>query len=213
MRGTTFVIIFLSVLLIEVSIMYYSLRGDYVQLAGNYSELYNAYLNLTDKYSALENDYGELTNEYQQYKSECAKNISALERGIDMLRADLLEYQKAELIRSSVSFKEVLEFIHEDKTNLHAYDETNFNCVDYADMLIRNAMQEGIFMCSVYLLFNDGAHSIVAVNTTDKGIVYIEPQDDSVIFDLKVGDNYCKKVGWSCTWIIKDIKTCFHHNG
>jgi len=43
------------------------------------------------------------------------------------------------------------------------------------------------------------------------GKIYVEPQDDKIIFDLKPGDNYCEKVGWDCNLIIKRIIDCFDY--
>jgi hypothetical protein len=45
-------------------------------------------------------------------------------------------------------------------------------------------------MCGFVLLcFDQGQHAVVAFNTTDRGLIYIEPQTDAAI-EPKVGEKY-----------------------
>ena len=107
------------------------------------------------------------------------------------------------------TYSELLKFIARDATNYNDYIEGEYTCVDFANTLVKNLMKEGYFACTARVEFEDVAHAIVVVNTTDKGLVYIEPQDDSIIKEINVGDNYCSLVNWDCYWTIIRICDCF----
>ena len=109
------------------------------------------------------------------------------------------------------TYSDLLHFVSEDHTESKTYIEENdrFVCSDFANTFISNFYRKGYYSCMALLYFEDGCHSIVAVNTTDEGIVYVEPQNDKIIKYLHVGDDYCSRVNWNCDWIIRNIKTCF----
>jgi hypothetical protein len=52
-----------------------------------------------------------------------------------------------------------------------------------------NAEAEGLRCAFVLLCYDVGQHAVVAFQTTDRGLVYIEPQTDAVIHP-EVGDTY-----------------------
>jgi len=79
------------------------------------------------------------------------------------------------------TYAEVLAFLRRDKTNLTKYDKTNYNCTDYSAGVINNAESEGIRAAFVRIGHNGPGHTIVAFETTDKGIVYFEPQTDEKV--------------------------------
>ena len=90
------------------------------------------------------------------------------------------------------------------------YDDETFNCVEFSNNLVRAFKEAKIYACVTELWFDDGgAHALVAINIEDRGVIYIEPQDDEIIYDLKVGDDYCDKVNWDCEWEITHIKSCY----
>jgi hypothetical protein len=103
------------------------------------------------------------------------------------------------------------DFIKEDDTDKIPYVEWKFECTDFSYRFMMNFMKKGYFSCVAYVESEDRAHAIVVVNTTDAGIVYVEPQYDKIIYDLEVGDNYCEKVGLNCYFPIKRIVDCYHY--
>lgn len=115
------------------------------------------------------------------------------------------------------SFEELKKFVDEDYTETLEYEAENntFICTDFANTFVKNFRERGYYSCLavIYLLDDyedkEGAHSIVAVKTSDVGLVYVEPQNDKIIFSLKVGEDYCSKMNWNCRWIITNIKSCF----
>jgi hypothetical protein len=87
------------------------------------------------------------------------------------------------------SFIEVMRFLAQDKTNDNPYVENSYVCWQYSADVINNAFTAGYRCGFVYITLAEGAHSIVCFNTTDKGLIYIEPQDDS-LKTLHVGTHF-----------------------
>ncbi len=154
--------------------------------------------------------------------------IGSLERSIDLLK-DIKEQEIEQIKKQNLEqvtklnnqlqrsgfldfmpeVKTIKDFLRKDKTNEEEYDEFHFNCVDYTQRLVNNLFSEGIYSCYTYIEFENGGHAIVAINTTDKGVIYVEPQDDSIIYSMEVGDDYCDLANWDCNLEIKKKVSCF----
>jgi hypothetical protein len=94
-----------------------------------------------------------------------------------------------------VSWSEVAIFLEQDNTNLISYGN-GFYCSDFANTLIENAREQGIVAWRVDILFTHTiGHIIVAFQTTDNGIIYVEPQDDKPYFTVEVGQKICN-INW-----------------
>ena len=77
------------------------------------------------------------------------------------------------------------------KTNTKKYVVNEFECRHFARLVNNNAESQGIRCGYVTLDFDSLAdHAIIAFNTTDKGIVYFEPQTDEEVENLEVGNDY-----------------------
>lgn len=88
------------------------------------------------------------------------------------------------------SYSEAMSFIKTDKTNYKKYDEETFNCAHYSLEVNNESESRGIRCAYVFVnLSGEVAHALVAFNTTDKGILYIEPQSDEKV-NLEVGKDY-----------------------
>jgi hypothetical protein len=88
------------------------------------------------------------------------------------------------------TYQEMKSFINSDKTDLKLYDRTNYNCSDFSADVILNAAKQKIRCAYVSIYFaGDTGHAIIAINTTDRGLIYIEPQEDEEV-NLQVGKNY-----------------------
>ena len=90
----------------------------------------------------------------------------------------------------------------------------SWDCEDYTNHLLKDMLSAGLVGCHARLDFVDGmAHAIVAVNTSDDGVVFVEPQTDK-IFNLSIGDNYYDKGGLRIAhlknWKIKRISSCYY---
>jgi hypothetical protein len=88
------------------------------------------------------------------------------------------------------SYSEAMNFIKTDKTNYKKYDDETFNCAHYSLEVNNESESRGIRCAFVVVNLSGGvAHALVAFNTTDKGILYIEPQSDEKV-NLEVGKDY-----------------------
>lgn len=95
------------------------------------------------------------------------------------------------------TYKELEEFLARNKTNLKPYieDEDEFVCFNFAAEVNNNAELEGIRAALVILCFQHSAgHAIVAFETVDKGLIFIEPQSDEVVTPV-IGKPYRPAVG------------------
>lgn len=85
------------------------------------------------------------------------------------------------------TYSEAIAFIKADKT-----DEKNLDsCQDYTFQFKNNSYYVGYRCFWVYIEFESGffAHAIVGFNTTDRGMIFIEPQNDCFV-NLKRGISY-----------------------
>jgi hypothetical protein len=145
-------------------------------------------IELNDRLANLEVEYDEIKVKYD---------------------AVLVEYEQAkepyEYTMRDPSYKEMTDFLAADKTNEKPYVFVNnkfssdsYVCGDYSAELVVNAAGQGIRCAFVYISFGSDmpGHACVAFNTTDKGLVFIEPQADSVA-ELEEGKKYWQSVaGW-----------------
>jgi hypothetical protein len=96
-------------------------------------------------------------------------------------------------IPRAVSYERVLEFLEKDKTDENEYSYP-YNCISFANELKSNAENEGIKCAIVSFDLEDKyeawGHAINAFETTDRGIVFFDPQTDGQRYDIKVGGYY-----------------------
>jgi hypothetical protein len=90
------------------------------------------------------------------------------------------------------TYQEMKTFLAQDTTDANAYSEDEFVCVDFATAVNNNAEAEGIRCAIVDIFHPEGyGHTIVAFETTDRGLIFIEPQFDREV-KLVIGDSYAK---------------------
>jgi len=87
------------------------------------------------------------------------------------------------------TYQEMLRFITLDQTDKNAFNMENYTCLNFAEDVRNHALQRGYKCGLVYVMFPSSSHAIVCFNTTDLGLIYIEPQNDAVV-KLKVGQPY-----------------------
>ena len=88
------------------------------------------------------------------------------------------------------TYGEMKAFLAADQTDMHEYDVDGYNCVDYSKDVCNNAFNAGYRCGFVYIeLSGPYAHVIVCFNTTDCGIIFIEPQYDCEV-TLEIGESY-----------------------
>lgn len=93
-------------------------------------------------------------------------------------------------------YQEVLGFVASDLTNERPYDRS-FACVEFAKEFKSNANKAGLRCAYVVVYFPEGSsHALNAFNTTDRGLLFLEPQTDDV-FSLVVGAPYWNRARYA----------------
>ncbi len=107
-----------------------------------------------------------------------------------------LASQGEAIVLRKPTYQQVKEFLAEDTTNLKAYAEGQYVCVDFAAEVNNNAEQKGIRCAVVDIFHPEGyGHTVVAFDTADRGLVFIEPQFDREV-RLVVGKSYAQTNGF-----------------
>ena len=87
------------------------------------------------------------------------------------------------------TYKELMSFLASDNTDAHPYIDGQYVCFDFAADLNNNADAAGVQAAYVRLRSTDWGHAVVAFNTVDRGLVFIEPQSDAEV-KLVIGQPY-----------------------
>ena len=98
------------------------------------------------------------------------------------------------------TYQEMLEFLAGDKTDENNYVPNVYECRHFATDVCNNAERSGYRCAFVSVSFAEEGHAIVAFNTVDRGLIFIEPQDDSEV-KVEVGKTY-DPVGKTVTEIL-----------
>ena len=88
------------------------------------------------------------------------------------------------------TYDEAVKFVTSDKTSSHPYVNATYTCVNFAMDFQASALLAG-FKCGVVTAFfpDETSHDLNCFNTTDMGMVYVEPQTDQIV-SLNVGQVY-----------------------
>jgi len=97
--------------------------------------------------------------------------------------------------------EELREFLAQDKTDSNLFIEGEYVCFDFAAELNNNAEANGIRAAYVRIRFKEWAHAVVAFETVDRGLIFIEPQSDKEV-ELAVGKPYSWQ--WAVTGRLTD---------
>jgi hypothetical protein len=80
------------------------------------------------------------------------------------------------------TYQEVKDFLAADTTDLNNYILGSYVCEDFSFDVRENALAQKIRCAAVLIDFIvSPGHVIIAFNTTDRGIIYIEPQSDEEV--------------------------------
>jgi uncharacterized protein YukE len=92
------------------------------------------------------------------------------------------------------TYRQMLSFIEDDDTDKAKYITGKYECVEFATDLCNRAEAKGIRCAYVSIRFPDGrGHAIVAFDTIDRGLIYIEPQYDDLV-EIEIGKPFYKCV-------------------
>ena len=165
-----------------------SLKNDSIQsIQDAFNLLENRYNLLNDNYSGLQELQDELQDEYNlldgKYNEELI-SYSNLESEYNLLKSG----DKYNL--HDPTYDEMIDFLERDKTDENSYIDVTYDCSHFTRDVNNNAEKDGIRCAYVVLEFNIQAHAIVAFNTVDSGLIYVEPQDDKIADTVEVGMTY-----------------------
>jgi hypothetical protein len=148
------------------------------------------------------NRAGELERELNITKSELKnkeeillateQELKETEAYLDYLKTELHKYDGKLILEKNPTYDEVLKFIVEDKTDSKSYKPREYECTNFALDVCNNAMNKGLFCSPVVIRFRHFGHVIVAFNTSDKGMIYYDPQSDLEV-TLKTGKYYFRE--------------------
>jgi len=79
---------------------------------------------------------------------------------------------------SNPTHEEMREFLARDKTDSNPYVTGEYVCSDFAAQLSNNAEANGIRVAYVRIRSEKWSHAVVAFETVDRGLIFIEPQSD-----------------------------------
>ena len=82
---------------------------------------------------------------------------------------------------SNPAYREMKEFLAGDETDSQPYIKGEYVCNDFAAQLDNNAEADGIRAAYVRIRSENWWHAVVAFETLDRGIIFIEPQSDRVV--------------------------------
>ena len=167
------------------------LQGNVSRLQSEVSSLESDKLSLETQVSKLQADVMSLENEViQSFSSGYADGKSdGYQLGYDDGYVQGTEEMSGSgwYLRDP-TYDEAIVFINSDTTDQNEWTPT-YVCYDFTADFNYNALQAGYRCGFVYIEFDDGAHAITCFNTTDRGLIYIEPQTDEIV-SIAIGQLY-----------------------
>jgi phage shock protein A len=177
-----------------------SLSASQLELKNTADDLTAARGQLTSTRNTLSSTQTELKSTQNQVTG-LQSNITGLQSDLTSVRAQVDDL-KTNLNRLTTSYSYIANdptyaamqtFLAADTTDSEPYVTGSYVCWNYASDVIADAAKQHIRCGFVYVEFPGSAHAVVAFNTTDKGLVYIEPQSDEVV-QLKTGVHYYQSI-------------------
>ncbi|MBA7465606.1 hypothetical protein ES707_00776 [subsurface metagenome] len=87
------------------------------------------------------------------------------------------------------TYKEMREFLARDETDSNPFVIGEYVCSDFAAQLNNNAEANGIRVAYVRIRSKEWGHAVVAFETVDRGLIFIEPQSDREV-GLVIGEPF-----------------------
>ena len=113
------------------------------------------------------------------------------------------------LYSKNPTYQEAINFINNDSTDSNKYNYAFYNCVHFSRDVNNNAEKQGYRCAFIKVNMSGGTkHALIAFNTSDNGLLFIEPQTDQIVI-LNIGEDYwskCIQGGESkgLGWIVED---------
>jgi hypothetical protein len=136
-------------------------------------------------------------NKFGEFESKVDRRFGKLKKYGSLLSGLVLLFVLITTMVGSASpnlrnptFLEAKMFVASDGTNQHPYLEKSYTCSNFAHDFRTNALEAGYY-CGVVIIFNSNrdSHALNCFNTTDLGLVFLEPQTDNFV-TVEVGKPY-----------------------
>jgi hypothetical protein len=136
-------------------------------------------------------DYGNTQTFDLGYKEAHARAYNrGYEKGYEIgLETGSNEEATALVELRNPTYEEMRKLLIQDKTDLNTFVKGEYVCSDFSAQLNNNAEANGIRAAYVRIRSKKWGHAIVAFETIDRGLVFIEPQSDSEV-ELIIGEPY-----------------------
>jgi hypothetical protein len=118
---------------------------------------------------------------------------------VGVIAAHIIDLEKDYNLRDP-TYEEAVQFIRSDQTDKNQYNQS-YTCINFANDFRNNALNEGYRCGYVAIEFAETSHAIVCFNTSDNGLIFIEPQSDEIV-TLTTEQPYLGKMilRFSITW-------------
>jgi hypothetical protein len=112
------------------------------------------------------------------------------QKGYEIGRDRVIREEVGRLVElRNPTLAELKDFLAADDTSENDYISGEYVCYDFATDLNNRAEEAGIRAAYVRIRSANWAHALVGFETSDRGIVFIEPQSDKKV-DVEVGKPY-----------------------
>jgi hypothetical protein len=102
---------------------------------------------------------------------------------------------------------QVERFLQADRTSEGVYDYGVHDCIEFSNELVLAARERGIpaWVATVQFEGMPIGHAFVAIRTSDRGMIWVEPQTDQEFVISGPGSPLCTKIGWCRPWTISKV--------
>lgn len=141
------------------------------------------------------------SNTIKQELLVAGQKIASLDQTLEKTRQEITDYEttlKTLIPQKNPTYQELKDFLVKDGTNLMPYIPGEYVCLDFTTALDNAAEKAGIRAGYVFLTFRfmpEGkwGHTLNAFETSDRGLIYIEPQNDEEV-KIEVGLQYIETI-------------------
>ena len=158
-------------------------RTEFNELASDYQERTNVLASYyQNELENISSQLDEITENFNYVNQSLQENSTQLS---NLLSGDTYEFYDP-------TYAEVAQFMANDDTDTLAYDAQYFNCLHFSQTFIANARQLSMRCALIIINFDETnvSHAIAGFNTSDNGMVYLEPQFDEWVENLEPGNDY-----------------------
>lgn len=157
-------------------------------------------LMVMDKESNIEAQLPTLVQTLDSSKSAIAEEKNRLES----IQAELItQKNNNKMLQVAPQYKlhdptyaETMAFVQADQTDRKKGINNVYDCKHFAYDVKKSAGKRGLNCALVCIVFPDlNGHALVAFHTTDRGLIFIEPQSDKVV-KVEKGVSYSAQFGW-----------------